>query len=136
MNKVIFTDVAQAKLLAKKLAKTLKGGEIFGLVGPLGSGKTTFTQALAKELKVRAAVTSPTFVIMNLYNAKLAGPLKTKKVYFYHLDLYRCKNFKEIKALGITDVWGNPNSVTVLEWANKIKKHLPKKTTVITFKKI
>ena len=51
----------------------------------------------------------------------------------FHLDLYRTKNFREVKQLGITEIWGAKNTATIIEWANKISKHLPKKTIKIYF---
>jgi tRNA threonylcarbamoyladenosine biosynthesis protein TsaE len=116
--------------LAKKIAKSIKGGEIFALIGDLGSGKTTFTKTLGKALKIKHHITSPTFVLMNRYPFKL----KTRKLYLYHLDIYRLKNFKDILALGINEIWGQKDTVTVIEWADKIKKYLPKKTVKIHFK--
>ncbi len=121
--------LAQSENFARKLAPALRGGEVLALVGPLGSGKTTFTKALAKALSVRGRVTSPTFIIMNRYRARLNG----KPLWLYHLDLYRTKNFRETAALGIGEIWGRPETITVIEWANKIKKHLPKKTVTVTF---
>ena len=116
--------------LANEMARDLKGGEILALVGDLGAGKTTFTQKLAKKLKVKAGVLSPTFVLMNLFKAQLKNG---RKITLYHLDLYRTKSFAEVKALGITEFWGHKNSVTVIEWADKIKKHLPKNATIVYF---
>ena len=115
--------------LARELAPKLRGGEILALVGPLGSGKTTFTKALAKELGIRKSVTSPTFTIMNRY------PLKKipNCLFLYHLDLYRTNSFPEVEQLGITEVWATPETVTILEWADKIQDHLPKKTIFIYF---
>jgi tRNA threonylcarbamoyladenosine biosynthesis protein TsaE len=129
--KTITTTLTDIPELSKKIAQKLKGGEVLALVGPLGSGKTTFTKALGKFLKVKNTVTSPTFVLMSTFLAKLKN---NKKVYLYHLDLYRTKNFREVEALGITEFWGKKDTLTVIEWANKIQKHLPKNTTVIKFK--
>lgn len=120
-----------ARLLAKRLSKRLKGGEILGLVGPLGSGKTVFAKALAKGLKVRQKVASPTFTLMHPFPARLANK---KPITLYHLDLYRTKTFREVKALGITEAWGKKNTVTLIEWADKIRKYLPKKTFYIQFR--
>ena len=125
------TNLIQIPILAKKLAVKIKGGETIALIGPLGSGKTTFAKALGKELKIKHKITSPTFTIMNSFQAILP---KTKvKIFLYHLDLYRTKNFKEVEALGLTEIWGSPNTITLIEWADKIKKNLPRKTITIIF---
>lgn len=123
-------NLIEVKALAKTLAKTLTGGEIFALVGPLGSGKTTFVKALGKQLKIKHTITSPTFTLLHCFPTRLKN---RQSIMLYHLDLYRTKNFKEIKALGLTEFWGRSNTVTLIEWADKIKKYLPKKTTVIKF---
>ena len=115
---------------AKTLSLGLKGGEVFALNGPLGSGKTTFVKALGKSLKIRNKITSPTFILLQGFDFKLGS----KKFALYHLDLYRIKNFKEAKALGLKEFWGQPNTVTFIEWADKIKKHLPSKTIRLEFK--
>ena len=117
--------------MAKKVATSLKGGEIFALVGTLGAGKTTFVQALGKELKLKHKITSPTFTLMHNFEVKI--PDLQNKVFLYHLDLYRTKNFKEVRALGLTETWGRPDTITIIEWADKIKKHLPIKTQIIKF---
>jgi tRNA threonylcarbamoyladenosine biosynthesis protein TsaE len=130
MKPKAITTVGGAEQLAKNIAKQLHGGEILALIGPLGSGKTTFTKALAKQLKVRDTVSSPTFVIMNQYRAKLDKQL----LHLLHLDLYRTKTLAEVKALGLMEAWGKPDTVTVIEWADKIKRVLPKKTIVIQFR--
>lgn len=129
MKRLLETDLDGIKSLAKTIAKELKGGEIFALIGTLGAGKTTFAQALGRELKVRDKITSPTFNLLQAFEGKIGQ----KKILFYHLDLYRTKNFREVKALGLTEFWGKPNTVTLIEWADKIRKHLPAKTKVIRF---
>lgn len=116
---------------AAEISKILKGGEVLALFGNLGAGKTTFTQYLAKHLGIKVRVTSPTFVLMNAFPAKL--PKSKKNIILLHLDLYRIKNFKEAKALGITEMWQRPDTVTVIEWADKIEKHLPPKTWKLKF---
>lgn len=115
--------------IAELISKNITGGQIFGLIGPLGSGKTTFVKSLAKKLKVKSHVTSPTFVLMNRYKFKKLN----KNLWLYHLDIYRLKNFKDVEALGIKEIWHNKDNVVVIEWADKIKKYLPKKTKKIYF---
>ncbi len=116
--------LSQAENYATEIAQTLKGGEVLALIGELGSGKTTFTKALGKALGIKRNIPSPTFVMMQEFKTK-------RGLILYHLDLYRTKNFTEVKSLGITEWWGHPKTVTVLEWADKIQDHLPKKTIFI-----
>jgi len=130
MGKILNVELPQVKQLAKDVARQLKGGEIFALVGPLGSGKTTFVKAIGKTLKIRDKITSPTFILLQGYETKI----RSKKIMLFHLDLYRTKNYKEVKALGLNEFWGKPNTLTFIEWADKIKKYLPKKTTTINFR--
>src|SRR5207253_2523671 len=94
------------------------------LIGELGSGKTTFTKAFGKALGIRQPISSPTFVMMQQFETP-------NNLFFYHLDLYRTKNFAEVKSLGITEWWGHPKTVTVIEWADKIIDSLPKDTIII-----
>ncbi|MBL8029651.1 MAG: tRNA (adenosine(37)-N6)-threonylcarbamoyltransferase complex ATPase subunit type 1 TsaE [Candidatus Doudnabacteria bacterium] len=118
----------ELKKLAKEIAASVTGGEIFALNGNLGSGKTTFTKALARALKIKKHVTSPTFVIMKAYPFKKTS----RKLHLYHLDLYRTET-NIVENLGLKEIWKDKNSITVIEWANKIKKHLPKATHQIFF---
>ena len=129
MHKAYKVKLEDATTLARNIARELKGGEILGLVGPLGAGKTTFTKSLAQALKVKTRVTSPTFTLLH----KFAGRLGKQKIFLYHLDLYRTKNYREIKTLGLEEFWGRPKTITAIEWADKIKRHWPKKTILIEF---
>jgi len=110
---------------AAKCAKTLKGGEVIALIGDLGAGKTTFAKALLKAHGVKKRVTSPTF--------SLIVPYKKGRLTFYHIDLYRIKNHKEFLSLEIAENWTSPESVHLIEWADKIQKHLPKGAIIMKF---
>ena len=130
MKDITFAKLSQVKTLAGKTAQALKGGEIFALLGPLGSGKTAFVKAVGKALKIKRNIPSPTFILMQGFEARLKN---RKEVVIFHLDLYRLHNFREVKALGLTEFWGKPNTVTFIEWADKIERNLPKKTKFIKF---
>ncbi len=119
--------LSEVKKFAPTLAKHLRGGEVLALVGDLGSGKTTFTQALAKALGVRQKVLSPTFIVLQEFVTKKRAK-NNDYILLAHLDLYRTKNFAELKALGLHQIWGQPQTITVIEWADKIKRHLPPAT--------
>jgi tRNA threonylcarbamoyladenosine biosynthesis protein TsaE len=123
--------LADIEIVAKETSKTITGGKIIALVGQLGSGKTTFTKALGKHLGIKKKITSPSFAILNHYQGKT---IRGKKLFVYHLDLYRTKNWQEAKALGIEEIWLNPNNLTIIEWADKIKTKIPTSAIWLKFK--
>lgn len=124
MEITIFT-LKDLDKFAKKFSAGLKGGEVIALNGELGAGKTAFTKLLLKNLGVKKTVTSPTFVLMI--------PYRTGKKTLYHLDLYRLEGFKALEAMGIKDLWGRKENILIIEWADKIKRRLPKNTIYINF---
>jgi tRNA threonylcarbamoyladenosine biosynthesis protein TsaE len=128
-------NLSEASKLAEQMAKKLRGGEILALSGPLGSGKTTFTKALGKALGIRQNIPSPTFVMMQEFETTKNSTDKNKKLILYHLDLYRTKSFAEVKSLGITEWWGHPQTITVIEWADKINAQLPPQTIRLIFQR-
>lgn len=121
----------EAESLAQTLAKEIKGGEVFALIGPLGAGKTTFVQHLAKALGVKSKITSPTFVLMQTYRGKITN--KSQPLFIHHLDLYRLTGAKEVVESGLTEYWGNSDSITLIEWADKALELLPNNTTTVNF---
>lgn len=116
------------KIIKKKLKNTAL---ILALEGGLGSGKTTFSQALGKALGITEKIVSPTFVIIREY--KLQSPNFKK---FYHIDCYRLKKIEEIKNLNFMKIIKDPKNIVVIEWAEKIKKILPKNHIHISFRVI
>lgn len=121
--------LAETKKLAITLANSLKGGEVIGLVGQLGVGKTTFVQFLALALGVKEKVLSPTFVLMKVYNTTNAK-IRT----MVHADAYRLNNSAELKNIGLEEYLGRNDSVVLIEWADKVKDILPKDALIISFK--
>lgn len=115
--------------LAKKFAKDLRGGEVLALTGNLGAGKTVFTKGLAAGLGVKKNITSPTFVLMKIYPVKIKNIKK-----LCHIDAYRLKTYKDLSAIGAEDYINNPNTITVIEWAQKIKNYLTKNIIYVNIK--
>ena len=93
----------------------------------MGAGKTTFVQGLVSGLGLKVRIISPTFILMRKYGDD-----------FYHLDLYRLETnvWEEVKNLGVTDLWGRDKNIFIIEWAEKIKEHLPKETKWIHFENL
>ena len=102
---------------AARLAPRLKPGDVLGLVGDLGAGKTCFVRGLARGLGVPAdiPVTSPTFTMMNEYMGQLA---------IYHFDWYRVSDVEELEAMGYRDFVGG-DGIAVIEWADRVPSALP-----------
>ena len=116
--------------LAAEIAQSLHGGEVLALSGELGGGKTTFTKGLAEALKVEESITSPTFVMLKSYPAKLNKSYIT----LVHIDAYRAETIEDIKSVGIEDFLNRNDVIMVVEWAEKIREILPKNIININFK--
>lgn len=123
MQKIIIKTEKQTQEFASKLAKSLKGGEIIALEGDLGAGKTTLTQFLGHSLGIKQHITSPTFVLMKVYQLspkpKAHGPQQ-----FVHVDCYRLDDPQELFYLGLEEYLNDPQTVVCIEWADKVEKYL------------
>ena len=105
----------QTQRLGAHIGEVALAGDIFLLVGGLGTGKTCLTQGIAWGLNIREYALSPSFVIVRELYGRL--PL-------YHIDLYRLDHIEEIAELGLDDyLYGN--GVCVVEWAEKGLSLLP-----------
>jgi len=120
----MFSFLEKGKFKTKKPSETKKLGEKFGaflkknkknalvfLEGPLGSGKTIFVKGIARALKIKANIKSPSFLLERKYKI-------SKNFYFYHFDFYRLKNKKEIQILSFKKLFEQPNkiNIVVVEW--------------------
>ncbi|MBU4310438.1 tRNA (adenosine(37)-N6)-threonylcarbamoyltransferase complex ATPase subunit type 1 TsaE [bacterium] len=109
--------------LGKRIGKLLQAGDVVALIGRLGSGKTTLTQGLARGLGVKRKdyVTSPSFTLIKEHKGRIP---------IYHIDLYRIDNIKEIFNLGYEEYFYG-EGVAIIEWADKIRKLLPREVLII-----
>jgi len=106
---ILLNDAQATFLLGKQIGMSAVGGEVIGLIGPLGAGKTVFIQGLAEGLGItNGPIVSPTFVIMNLYQGRI--PL-------CHIDLYRFDT--PLETIGL-DEYLHWHGVTAIEWADKV----------------
>jgi tRNA threonylcarbamoyladenosine biosynthesis protein TsaE len=130
MKKHISKSVTETKKIARGIAKDFKGGEVLGLVGNLGTGKTHFTKGLAEYFKIQKAITSPTFVLLKPYKTEKNSDIKQ----LVHIDCYRLDSPEELLAIGLNEFIKDKKNIVVIEWAEKIKSVLPKDTVWINFK--
>lgn len=119
--KEITHSAKQTEALGEKFAQSLKVGDFVSLYGELGSGKTTFTRGLCRELKCTVDVSSPTYNIINIY----PGQIEVS-----HVDLYRVDN--NLHELGLDEL-DDSGKITIIEWAEKAKNYLPQKRFNVYF---
>jgi tRNA threonylcarbamoyladenosine biosynthesis protein TsaE len=110
------------------LAPNKKGATVVGLCGNLGSGKTTFTQCVAKTLGVPGSIQSPTFVIQKRYKIQ-----NSRFINLLHIDAYRLDNGGDLKKLGWDDIVSDPRNLILIEWADRVSDILPKNHTKLFF---
>ena len=109
--------------LGEKFSGFMQRGDVFAFVGELASGKTTFIKGILKGLQFEKPVTSPTFTLVNEYDAKYP---------VIHIDCYREDELERWIKLGMNDYMDEEN-VVIIEWADKMKSLLPVNTIQIQF---
>lgn len=120
-----------AALLAAKIIRTpRKKAFVIALEGELGTGKTTFVQGFARSLGVKDNVLSPTFVLIKIYKLPTTN---YKLKHLIHVDCYRIDSPKDLQHLGLQELLKDKDAVILIEWADRIRKLLPKKTMYIRF---
>lgn len=110
--KIISKSPAQTRKIGEKLSQFLKPPSIIGFSGELGAGKTTFISGIAKGLKIKEKIVSPTFIIIRKYEGMFE---------FAHIDLYRINRLEEIESLEIKDLLKS-EYIIAIEWIEKIEK--------------
>jgi len=118
---VISRSAEHTRGLGVRLGKLLQGGEIVGLIGELGTGKTCFVRGLTEGLGVSQEtwIRSPTFTLVNEYHGRLP---------IYHIDLYRIDSTGELEELNLREYLYS-NGVSLIEWfeyfpAGEVDDHL------------
>ena len=114
----------QTARLGAELATHLKAGDVVGLLGELGSGKTCFVRGLAAGLGASGSVKSPSYTIVNVYE----GSAFT----LYHVDLYRIASTDEFYSAGIDELLGS-EGISVIEWADRVPALMDECTVVVRF---
>ena len=99
------------------VSEALPGHSVIAFYGKMGAGKTTFIKALCEELGVEDVITSPTFAIVNEYEAS--------EEVIYHFDFYRIKRLEEVYDMGYEDYFYEPGALCLIEWPELIEELLP-----------
>lgn len=101
-------------------ADKLSAGQVIGLVGDLGAGKTHFTKGVVSGLGSEADVTSPTFSLVNEY--------RDGRIPVFHFDFYRMESVDELMTIGWDEYLYEENGLMIIEWADKFAETLPEET--------
>lgn len=112
--KYISHSVEETEQIAMNLASKLKGDEVIAFFGGLGMGKTAFTRGVCKGLGFNDGVQSPTFSLVNQYDAKYT---------VYHFDMYRINTYDDLYSTGFFDYIDT--GVLIIEWSENIENALP-----------
>ena len=113
----------ETEAIGRALMRLLPNGSVVALRGELGAGKTCLVRGMAAAIATTAAVSSPTFTMVNEYEGR-------PKI--YHLDLYRIAEPREVMDLGYEDLFDPADGICVIEWAERAEKLLPPKRLDIT----
>ena len=117
---------ADTQKLGEELGAALEAGDLVVLDGPLGAGKTTFTQGIARGMGVKGRVTSPTFVIAREHSSIGNGPS------LVHVDAYRLGDdpLGELDALDLDSAL--EEAVVVAEWGGGLVEQLAQRYVHVT----
>jgi len=109
---LISKSARQTRSLGRRLGRLMQGGEIIGLVGELGAGKTCFVRGVAEGLDVgkEAWIRSPTFTLINEYHGRFP---------VYHIDLYRIGSANELEGLDLREYLYS-DGVSLIEWFERL----------------
>jgi len=132
--KIISKSLSDTAKIAKDFIEKIYMGVydtalVVGLYGDLGSGKTTFTQAVAKIFDIKEDITSPTFVIEKVYNTQ-----HPKFKNLVHIDAYRLDSAKELSVLDWHKTLSDSRNIIFIEWPEKVLEILPKNHAKVFFK--
>lgn len=107
---IVLADEVATAALAAALARQARPGDVITLAGPLGSGKTSFARAFIAALGVKDEVPSPTFTLVQTYEAAIGT--------VWHFDLYRLTSPDEVHELGLEEAL--VDGIVLIEWPDRL----------------
>lgn len=121
MAKRTASSLAETRAFIRSFASELRGGDVLGLVGPLGAGKTTAVQMLAAALGVPKRPRSPSYTLLQPYPL----PREVRGIHtLVHVDAYRVSG-PELLDAGLADYLADPGTLVAVEWGDRVRSMLP-----------
>src|ERR1051325_10715389 len=111
MATFISSSPEETESLGQSWGITARHGQVIGLSGDLGTGKTQLVKGLARGLGVKAQVHSPSFALVHEYT--------DGRLPLFHIDLYRLQSPSQVIGAGLEEYFYNPPGVTVIEWVER-----------------
>ena len=123
MQEIVIESLQTIQNAAKTFLQKTQGQKYFAFKGEMGSGKTTFIQAICNVLNITNTASSPSFSIVNEYYSPTFGTI-------FHFDFYRIEKETEVLDLGFED-YLNQNAIIFIEWPEMIPNYLPESTLIV-----
>ncbi|PKQ69882.1 tRNA (adenosine(37)-N6)-threonylcarbamoyltransferase complex ATPase subunit type 1 TsaE [Raineya orbicola] len=117
ISELTCSNITELPQIAQEIVRLGQNWNFWILEGAMGAGKTTLIRAICKELGTKNEVQSPTFSIVNEYEAK------DRKI--YHFDFYRIRSEQEVFDIGYEEYFYDEKSLCLVEWAFQIPNLLP-----------
>ena len=119
---ITITSLEEISTAARTFIDAIGEAKVIAFYGHMGAGKTTFIRALCEALGVREPVTSPTFAIVNEYQASDSVDEHLSTI--YHFDFYRIRRLSEAYDIGFEDYLYS-GALCLIEWPELIEELLP-----------
>jgi tRNA threonylcarbamoyladenosine biosynthesis protein TsaE len=119
---IVSRSPEQTRRIGMRLGSLLRPGDVLALTGDLGAGKTTFVQGIAQGWGSTDTVSSPTFVLVNIYS-------RPDGAHIHHMDAYRIQSALEAEDLDLDEMMAS--GVLIVEWAERIDAALPEQRLCI-----
>ncbi len=117
-------SILDTQLIINFILQFIKSGTVIALNGQLGTGKTYLTNMFVNSLGFIGIAVSPTFTLLNQYY------ISEKNLIINHFDVYRLNGADDLEAIGFFDCINKENSITIVEWAEKIRDILPNQNII------
>jgi tRNA threonylcarbamoyladenosine biosynthesis protein TsaE len=121
---IVSRNPDQTRLIGMRLGGALQAGDVICLQGDLGAGKTTFVQGIAQGWGAMDAVSSPTFILVNVYRRADGGEL-------FHVDAYRLDSTPEAEELDLDSMLAR--GALVVEWPERMQAIVPEERLWVQF---